>query len=82
MKVAHHGSKYSTYEDFLKLIKPEYSIISCGKDNKYGHPNPELINRLKEAGSTIRITCESGAVTVNTDGNNMKINEFLNKSDN
>lgn len=77
LKVAHHGSKNSTYEDFLRIIKPEYSIISCGRDNSYGHPDPELIQRLKNIGSNIKITCESGAVTIHTDGINMMIDEYL-----
>ncbi len=48
LKVAHHGSKYSTTEKFLKVVKPEISIISCG--NTHGHPAPETIQRLEESG--------------------------------
>lgn len=77
LKVAHHGSKYSTYEEFLDLIKPEFSVISCGKDNSYGHPGPELLERLKDAGSDIKLTYESGAVTVKTDGAKMEISGYL-----
>ncbi len=79
LKVAHHGSKYSTYEEFLDLVKPEFSIISCGKDNSYGHPDPELLDRLKEAGSDVKITYESGAVTIKTDGEKLEISEYLEK---
>ncbi len=77
LKVAHHGSKNSTYEEFLELIKPEFSVISCGKNNSYRHPAPELLERLQKAGSHIKITYESGAVTLKTDGINMKISEYL-----
>jgi competence protein ComEC len=79
LKVAHHGSKYSSYEDFLNIVKPEISIISCGLDNSYGHPHSELINRLKSIKSDIEITYESGAVTVQTDGNRMEVKEYLKK---
>jgi competence protein ComEC len=56
LKVAHHGSKNSTSEEFLKLIQPEYSIISCGKNNRYGHPHKELRDRLKQIKSEVEIT--------------------------
>lgn len=76
LKVAHHGSKYSTPKEFLDVIKPEFSIISCGKNNRYGHPDPQLLNRLKDAESAIIITSESGAVTIKTDGEKMDLTEF------
>ncbi|MGB8453307.1 MAG: DNA internalization-related competence protein ComEC/Rec2 [Anaerocolumna sp.] len=79
LKVAHHGSKYSTYEQFLDVIKPEYSIISCGKDNSYGHPDPELIKRLKDIKSDIKITYGSGAISIKTDGEYMKVSEYKRK---
>ena len=68
MKVAHHGSRNSTSMEFLDSIKPEYSMISCGKSNRYGHPHEELLERLKLAGSNYLITYESGAITIETDG--------------
>lgn len=77
LKVAHHGSRYSSYEDFLNIVKPEYSIISCGFDNSYGHPHAELIQRLEKAESKIFITYESGAVTIKTDGRKMEVKEYL-----
>lgn len=77
LKVAHHGSKYSTLEDFLTLIKPEYSLISCGKGNSYGHPHKELLERLRQAGSEIKITYETGAVMIRTDGKKMEIRNYL-----
>jgi competence protein ComEC len=77
LKVAHHGSNNSSFEEFLKLVAPEYSIISCGKDNSYGHPGKELIKRLNRIDSDVIITYESGAVTVKTDGKRMEIKEYL-----
>ena len=73
LKVAHHGSKYSTSSLFLKLIHPEYSIISCGLDNSYGHPDEELLDRLKEINSNIWITTKRGAISIVTDGEKMKV---------
>jgi competence protein ComEC len=76
LKVAHHGSKNSTPEAFLNVIKPEVSIISCGKNNRYGHPAPQLLKRLQEAGSAIINTSQSGAVTIKTDGEKMEVTEY------
>jgi len=77
MKVAHHGPKYSTYENFLNMVQPEFSLISCGKDNFYGHPHKELLNRLEQVGSDVRITYECGAITIKTDGEKMEMKEYL-----
>lgn len=76
LKVAHHGSKNSTMEEFLKLIKPEISVISCGKDNWYGHPHQELLKRLEQSNSKTLITYESGAITIKTDGKKLWLREY------
>ncbi len=70
LKVAHHGSKNSTSEDFLSIIKPEYSIISYGYGNRYGHPHEQLIERLLNVNSKILRTSEKGAIS-------LKINEEM-----
>ncbi|NLP35633.1 MAG: DNA internalization-related competence protein ComEC/Rec2 [Clostridiales bacterium] len=77
LKVAHHGSKYSTSEGFLQIAKPELALISCGKANRYGHPHIELLDRLDEVGSEVVITYESGAITIMTDGKKMVVEEYL-----
>jgi competence protein ComEC len=61
LKVSHHGSKYGTSNDFLKLVKPEKAIISVGK-NSYGHPAKELLNRLKNMSIEIFRTDQMGDV--------------------
>ena len=70
LKAAHHGSKNSSSEAFLKLAEPSLAVISCGRGNRYGHPHGETLERLTEAGSTVLRTDRSGAVriTLETDG--------------
>jgi competence protein ComEC len=67
LKVAHHGSKYSTSADFLSHVKPAVSVIEVGQ-NTYGHPAPETLKRLQDAGSKVYRTDINGNVIVTTDG--------------
>lgn len=62
LKVAHHGSKYATGNDFLKAVKPEKAIISVGKGNRYGHPATETLDRLRADKVDILRTDERGDV--------------------
>ncbi|MCM1535610.1 MAG: DNA internalization-related competence protein ComEC/Rec2 [Clostridium sp.] len=64
LKAAHHGSKNSTSKEFLKWTAPDLTVISCGRNNRYGHPHEELLGRLEEAQSSILRTQTSGAVTL------------------
>ena len=75
VKVAHHGSRTSSSEEFLEQVKPEYAIISCGQDNDYGHPHKEVIGRLK--GVKIYRTDKEGTILVTSDGENLEF-ESLN----
>lgn len=68
LKVAHHGSDFSSDEEFLSAVKPEVALVSAGKENRYGHPGKETIARLKNAGCRIYCTKETGAVILKTDG--------------
>lgn len=76
LKVAHHGSKNSTFDEFLKLIRPEISLISCGRDNRYGHPHEELLERLDDIKSEVAITYERGAINIKTDGKRTVVEEY------
>lgn len=67
-KVSHHGSKNSGSEEFLEVIRPNLSLISAGKKNRYGHPSKELLKRLSAAGSQIGTTIEGGALSIISDG--------------
>lgn len=68
LKVAHHGSRYSTTDAFLQSAAPKLALISAGRDNSYGHPHRELLQRLEENGCTVVQTPQSGAVTIQVGG--------------
>ena len=72
-KAAHHGSKYSSGEQLLTYIKPEYAVISAGKDNTYGHPNSEAIERLQMYSKEILSTIDRGTITFITDGRSIEV---------
>jgi competence protein ComEC len=77
LKIGHHGSKNSTMPDFLAAVQPRIGIISSGEGNPYGHPSPELLERLEKAGVRIYRTDSDGAVHVLTDGTGLKISCFV-----
>lgn len=77
LKVAHHGSKHSTPPELLQMTNPVYAIISAGKDNRYGHPHEELMERLKRQACHIYQTPESGAVTMWVRRGRIRVEEFL-----
>lgn len=64
LKVAHHGSKTSTTQEFLNQIQPTQAYISAGRNNSYGHPNEEVLERLKEMNIQILSTIKEGAIMV------------------
>ena len=68
LKVGHHGSRYSTCQEFLDVVLPEVAVISCSATNTYGHPSDETIERLEGVGAKIWYTMKEGAVTMTTDG--------------
>ena len=77
LKIGHHGSKNSTTTEFLAAVQPHFGIISAGEDNLYGHPSPELLERLENAGVRILRTDRDGAVHVLTDGARLEITCFV-----
>jgi competence protein ComEC len=68
LKVGHHGSKNAAMPEFLSAVAPQISIASSGVENPYGHPSPELLQRLEESGSRLLRTDRVGAVQILTDG--------------
>lgn len=76
LKVGHHGSGSSTSEAWLMAVKPKLALISAGENNRYGHPSPETLERLREADSEILQTTECGAITIRTDGEVIAVEKF------
>lgn len=64
LKVAHHGSKSSSSEEFLKTVKPQISLIGVGKKNTFGHPNENVLKRIKQIGSKIYRTDLQGEIRI------------------
>lgn len=77
LKVAHHGSKNATSAAFLEQLQPEAAVISCGKNNRYGHPHQELLERLETCGARLWITWESGAVSFRPDREKVWVETYL-----
>lgn len=78
LKVAHHGSKSSSINDFIKAVKPQIALIGVGKDNNFGHPNSGVIQRLDNINSKIYRTDESGEITLKINENSINIETMTN----
>lgn len=76
LKAGHHGSKTSGSVPWLEAVQPRLTLISCGKDNSYGHPHREALERLEAAGSKILQTTECGAITVESDGKDFQVHAY------
>ena len=74
LNVGHHGSKTSSSKEFINEINPKYSIISVGKNNRYGHPNKEALDSLKD--SKIYRTDQDGSIIFMIKNNKLKIETF------
>jgi competence protein ComEC len=70
LKVSHHGSKTSTTSQFLAAVAPEVAVISVGEDNPFGHPSPEVVERLIDrlGEDNVYRTDEDGTIEFITDG--------------
>ncbi|MBR3002411.1 MAG: hypothetical protein IKF38_02450 [Clostridia bacterium] len=78
LKVAHHGSKSSSIQEFLDLVQPQIALIGVGQDNKFGHPNEEVVQRLENLGSKIYRTDQMGEITLNIDRKGkIKVKKFI-----
>ena len=73
LKVAHHGSKSSSAEEFIEKVSPKIAVIQVGKDNRYGHPHQEVLDTLEKYGITILRTDRDGDIKIFSDGENLKI---------
>jgi competence protein ComEC len=77
LKIAHHGSRTSSTEDFLAAVAPRVEVISAGEGNPYGHPNAEVLERLSGHGARMLRTDRDGAVTVTSEGRTVRVHSFV-----
>jgi hypothetical protein len=76
IKIAHHGSKYATTDDFLKRVKPAAAIISDGEYNRYGHPAADVLARLRAADARVFRTDLQGEITITTKGGEFSLSQI------
>ncbi len=79
LKVPHHGSLTSSSEAFVSGLGPRVAVISAGRGNAFGHPAPDVLRRLHDAGAVIFRTDRDGAVTIDTDGTSLQGQTFAGK---
>jgi competence protein ComEC len=77
LKVGHHGSAYSSSAEFIAAVRPQYSIISVGRHNMFGHPARSTILTLQQRGSHVYRTDEDGATLVITNGRSIETKSLL-----
>ena len=77
LDAGHHGASNATGEALLDLAQPELVLISCGKNNRYGHPAPETLKRLEERGIRWYSTAEVGAIQVQVGKKKVKIKQYI-----
>jgi len=77
LKVAHHGSRTSTSRELLEAWRPQLALISAGRGNTFGHPAPDVVQRLEAIGARVLRTDRDGQVTVTTDGRRLWWRTFV-----
>lgn len=77
IKVAHHGSKTSSTQEFIDLVNPKIALIGVGKGNNFGHPNEEVLERLNNLKVKVFRTDECGEIEIRTNGKNIKTKRFI-----
>jgi len=73
LKIPHHGSRTSSTEQFVQAVSPEFAVISVGFENSYGHPNREVLDRLRAHGAMILRTDQDGLITIRGDGHRLQV---------
>jgi competence protein ComEC len=77
VKVAHHGSRSSSTDAFVKATRPRFAIISVGQTSVFGHPNKDVVERWKASGAEVLTTGKSGTISVTTDGQTLHVATFV-----
>jgi competence protein ComEC len=80
LKVAHHGSKTSSTDDFLAAVSPRYAAVSVGESNSFGHPAEAVVERFEERGTKLLRTDRDGAITALTDGRSLAVRTYAEHS--
>ena len=76
-KAAHHGSKHSNSEELLGLLKPAVSVVSCAKENDYGHPGKEAVLHMEEHSRAVCYTMDSGQIRIVWDKDSWQIRKYV-----
>jgi competence protein ComEC len=79
VKVAHHGSRTSSTQDFINATRPSVAVISVGRTSIFGHPNREVVERWRASGAQVMTTGENGTISVMTDGKDLIVSTFISK---
>ncbi len=77
LKVAHHGSRTSSIAAFIRAAAPQYAVISVAAPSPFGHPHAEVLERLQQSGAQVLSTSACGAITISTDGQDLKAETFV-----
>jgi beta-lactamase superfamily II metal-dependent hydrolase len=75
LDVPHHGSKHNL-KTFLTTVRPKIAVISAGRQNPFGHPDPETVKTLQGLGASVWVTGEQGSLLIETDGQNFKLTKL------
>ena len=76
LKAPHHGSKTSSNSYFLEQTTPRIALVSAGLDNRFHHPHPDVVERMRRMGTAVLRTDKLGVVTVLTDGRDLRVETF------
>jgi len=77
VKVAHHGSRTSSTQDFIAATQVTLAVISVGQTSVFGHPHRDVVERWKTSGAQVLTTGKSGTITVSTDGRDLSVETFV-----
>jgi beta-lactamase superfamily II metal-dependent hydrolase len=80
LKVPHHGSRTSSTSALLAAVRPSIAVVSVGRRNPYGHPDPGVLARLAAAGADVYRTDQDGAVLLETDGRTLAVTRWVTRT--